>query len=218
MKQFVIILLTVSVAVMLSSCLNVFQYVGVRGSTVEGYFKFVIDKSLFEMAGSFSDVDEESVSKTFEEWNLFEENGSNIFPDEVTIEPKLIDTVSEQGFSFRYSFNKNTSFFRNIHTNDFPLVPYKDGNRYVMRFPAGDDSLSTNGNGGDDGYAAVFLSGAKWRLIIEERYIQRITRAEFVTSKTNYALGVEELPGAFLIEIPFAYMLGATNTSYLYLY
>ena len=186
----------VSVGMLLSGCIEMFQYVGQDDDgRLHTTFSVRIQKAILEMASGFSGqgaIDYGELLR-FTEQDITEmySNGS-----EMRIE--LIDTDLEYGFRFTVAVNSDLQ----IEQEELPMFP---------RFEKGVTTISFDdfdNDGETDPMAMAFLSSSKYRLIISKTHVPTISSAWYEVGDVTFPVEHHDLHSVFYIEFPIIYIMG----------
>lgn len=203
LKQVRTVLIAAAAALVATGCVDVVQYVSGSGSTVDVYLRFALQKSAFEMANSFADEPQDLDAMFDEEFDLEEEDVRSELPPGVEASFTAVNDEFEYGFVLEYTAERDA---------------LNAGGAFVPRIsPRGMSiPLAETGNEGDspegDQFAAAFLGGAKYRLMISRLLVSRVSTARIVTSTGATNVTVVELPDVWMIQFPISLWLGAAET------
>lgn len=186
-----------------TGCIDVVHYVSGSGSSIDVYLRFALQKSAFEMANAFADEPEDLDEMFSEEFDLEEENVLAELPPGVEASFTGVNDEFEYGFVLEYTASREA---------------LDAGGAFVPRISQRGMSvpLAETGNGGgspeDDQFAAAFLGGAKYRLLVSRRLVSRVSAARLVTGDGATEVTVVELPDVWMIQFPVSLWLGAAET------
>ncbi|TVQ18193.1 MAG: hypothetical protein EA382_17985 [Spirochaetaceae bacterium] len=195
-----------AVAVVVSGCVDVVQYISGSGSTIDVYLRFALQKSAFEMANAFSDQPQNLDQMFAEEFNLERAQVLATLPEGIAADYRALNTEFEYGFELSYSADRDV------------LARVDGAGAFVPRIgPSGMSIPLAESSGGGDGgegdqFAAAFLGGAKYRVFVSRRLVSRVSSARLVTAQQAIDVSVVELPDVWMIEFPVSLWLMAAET------
>ncbi len=107
-------------AILLSGCLDVVQYISGSESEIEVYFRFTLQKSVFELGSAFGGAPQD-LDLMFEGFQIHEEEVVAELPPGVAADFQSVNTDLEIGFELRYSAPR--SVLESLSDADAAFVP-----------------------------------------------------------------------------------------------
>lgn len=201
----------------LTGCVEVVQYISGSADTLEVFLRVTLQKSAFELAaemgGESGDLDE-----TFEEeFNLEEDDVLGDLPEGINAGFEQVNTEFEYGFELRYKVAR-TLIANLIERGELSLNDPDDAflpqvSDTGITIPLAEGGEGGGADPGGDQWAAAFLGGSKYRLMVSRRLAPSIDAARLVTATGTTELSVTELPDVFLIEFPVLLWFNAGDTA-----
>lgn len=155
MKRVLIVILIIGCLFLFTGCFDVFQYVSLDGDDVDLSIKFVVQKSIIDMASSFSG---ESVN-----YDELLAQGHDTFRelDAFNAEIRPINNGLEVGYeiSIKGSLQK---IQEHAGQGAIPFFPKKRGSSFFMSLPEMGVPMSEG-----DEMAYAFLASAKYRVLLD---------------------------------------------------
>jgi hypothetical protein len=197
MKKTVQFFIIIFLSLVLSGCIDIFQYItkdenGIHRNTI----KVSVSKAVFEMANSFSDSDDKiDYEKLFDESSSIDKITYNQF--NATIKP--INDMMDFGYLFDMSLDyQDKSIVNEINRSNSSFMPKYNGKNIVIHI----DCLSKEPASTDDnGLSDAFLSTGKYRLIISKKCIANIDRVALKIDGLEEDIDFIDLYDEYLIEI-----------------
>ena len=195
-----------AVALAVTGCVDVVQYISGSGSTIDVYLRVALQKSAFALANAFSDQPQDLDRMFAEEFSLDRAEVLATMPAGITAEYRAVVTEFEYGFELSYSADRDLLAGLDAEAAFVPRIGPRG-----MTIPLAESNGEGNGDDGDE-FAAAFLGGAKYRVFISRRLVSRLTSARLVTAGEAVSLTVVQLPDVWMIEFPISLWLMAAET------
>ena len=189
---------------MLTGCIDIIHVVSSNNSIVQTSIRYTLQKSIFEFAASMTG---EQV-----DYQDFMVMGSDIFTDIADSQGlmKSFETPFDVGAEFTIAGTQ--AMFNAVEAGQRSYLPIRDGNRYTSEIP-----LMGSEDEEFDEYAMLFLSGAKYRLIVElsgdmihlnnaAMMMQMRGEGSFPVTAQDGLL-VSRMGSILVVEIPMLYLL-----------
>ena len=186
----------------LVGCVEIFQYVGYDD---EGNLDLTItvkmQKALFKIANQFSESGEELDYRA--EFGLSKSEIKADFPEwrRFNYSVEQIDTPTEYGLTVSFS-GQDEALLRAEESIDF--LPRHDQDVTTIEFTGMGGGFA---GGAEDEFAAAFLAGAKYRLLVSKNYITEIEAAVYEVDESSQPVEVNEFKDVYLLELPLADLL-----------
>lgn len=188
-------------AVLLTGCLDVVQYISGTSNEIDVYFRFTLQKGIFELAGQMGG-EPANTDEMYEEFDLNEEEVTAELPPGVDASFRSINNESEFGFELEYTAARSAIDALDEGEADFVPRITPQG----ISIPLGE------GNEGEsDEFADAFLGSAKYRIMISKMLVSRISRARIVAGDEARPIVVTELPDIWLLEFPVSYWFNSAE-------
>lgn len=193
----------VAAVVLLSGCIEIFQYVGYDDAgNLELTMTVKVQKAVFDMANEFSESGEEFNYR--QEFGFSEGELEEDFPEWAPLDYSIeeIDTEREYGVTVSFS-GQEEAILGSEDSMEF--LPRRRGNETIIDFSgAGGETDAGGSPAGGDEFAAAFLAGAKYRLLISRTYIADIRKVVFEVDGESQPVDVSEFRDVYLLELPLS--------------
>jgi hypothetical protein len=194
MKKFFMLSSVVLWCAAVSGCVDIYQHLTKDGDgLVRNTIKVTISKTVFEMAGSFS---EESID--YDE--LFSDGNVDINAyDRFKATSRKINDEMDVGYLLDMKVDyRDKAIADGIAKDAVSFMPqFKDKNIVIHV-----DCLSEGGMSEDNMMAAAFLATGKYRIAVNKKIIAGIDKASVRTSDGEQPLSVYDMLDEYLVEIP----------------
>jgi hypothetical protein len=193
--------LVVGAALLLTGCIDIFQYVGRDESgNLQLSVSVTIQKAIFEMASSF---DGSAPPDYEEEFEMSEEEITGEYPEWLAVTYTPINTELEYGFHLEMVAPETvlTEALKADPADAGPFLPRPDGDNTVFVF----DGFGNNGGEADE-MAAAFFASAKYRMLIDENYRSQIDGAWFERNGERAPVDVRRYGDVWYLEFPMLYI------------
>ncbi len=184
------------VAILLSGCLDIVQYISGSATDIDVYFRLTLQKSIFGLASAFGDGPQDLDAMFEEQFDLNEEEVLADLPPGVVADFKPVNTDLEFGFEIRYSAPREV--LNSLPDTEAFFVPRVSP--WGISIPLGEG----NGSEESDEFADAFLGSAKYRLMISKRLVSRISEARVLAGPKSVSISVTDLPDVWLLEFPMS--------------
>jgi hypothetical protein len=155
MKKILLISGILITVLLMSGCIEVFQYVSIKNGEVDLSIKYVIQKSIIEMGSAFSGEEVDYDDFLGEGEDIFEGLGN------ISGEMTQINTALEVGMEMRIQGSLD-ELRELVESDQIPFLPERAGSTFYLNIPGMGSSDSE-----DDGMAAAFLASAKYRILVD---------------------------------------------------
>jgi hypothetical protein len=193
-----------AVAIGLTGCLDVVQYISGNSSEIEVYLRLTLQKSVFELANSMSDEPDDLDSMFEEEFDLNENEVLGELPPGVNARFERVNSDYEFGFVLSYTAPRE--LLASVPADEGAFVPRITPQGMTIPLGEGGD------DGGGDQFVDAFLGSAKYRLLISKRLVSRISAARLYAGPDSVPVTVIDLPDVWLLEFPVSEWFGAAES------
>jgi hypothetical protein len=202
MKHFKI-LSVLAVVLLFSGCLDAFQHIRQDPSgKVEVFFKFTLQKGLFEMAAQMSgeEMDDEVFEAQFgEDFLSFEKD----LPEGVEARVEKINNDLEFGMAVRFSYMEDEIDISAGKLEEVDFYPIRDPVGFHINFSGQEKG---EGDDGDDEMAGVFLASAKYKIIVDKSYLKGAQQAWLEMPEETFPIEIIDLGPSFLLDLPMVFL------------
>ena len=192
MKKHILIIATLLLSFVFTSCVDYVQSVSYKNGMYQMYCKVTLSKLLFAMMN-------EDPEKIFDG---FDDQALGDLPENVVVKP--VNTELEVGAEFSFNIDPHTA-----DESEKSCLPTVQGNKCYVPFIIGQnksiaDSASSSSNDEGEAFAKAILSSAKCRVLIGKNIMPSIETAYFEgKGNQNYSIPVFDYGDDYCLEIPF---------------
>lgn len=205
------IVLCVSLAVTLTSCFEVTQYVERIGGKTYTEIRVITPSELLDV------VSDTEITENLDGMIATLEEGGDRYPKGVDYTFKKISDASETGVVLTYAYLP--ALEKTIAKEDYEFLPYMDGKKLVIPMAAGfiDESLIEDIDEDTAALLAVSLALAKYRFFISKSIMAKPKKAYVVVNgTTRHAASLRTYSDISIVDVPISYVLDAdTLTCYI---
>lgn len=194
----------------LSSCIDIFQYVSIQRGELHTVVRTTAQKSLFAMAASFSDSEPD-----YSGFDLT--SGEILGKFSGTGLATVTEIQNELEIGFELTVRGNLNVIKTTLGDMSEFIPQQQGNRFFLKLPAFGNSneLETSG------YGAVFLSAAKYRILLSLTDDLQHIRKAYLLDTANPDIAHDLYPRMYgrtlLIEVPMMFLFSANGELFIVL-
>jgi hypothetical protein len=210
-KKILIIVTGLLLTVMLTSCLDAIEYITLdKNGDIELSFMITISKSLFEMGGG-----EDSVEDTFEDEVLDPKEISDMIPDALNVESRLVDSDVDYGYLFTFTLPRNYQ-----PAPDTPMAPTFTKNGIEILLAMGGEEEAEESEEPMDEMAAAIFSSAKYKVQISKKLLKSASNAYLYTADEEVTtVDLVDLGDNYLVNLPMLMvMMGEKDTRLVFEY
>lgn len=200
-----IVIFFIAVLFILTSCIDIVQYIGIQEEgeerKIETKIKITLQKALFELA-------DQDLNPVAEEYRGFFQDLS----DDLNASAENIENEFEIGSEYHISFSENYNGLETPEEHYFvPVFTKKTG---YIAFPIStvpkEDQLDNN-------YASAVLSSSKYRLIISKKIFSSIQKVILTIDNDVMTIVPYDFQEVYLLEIPIGLWFSAKKTCNLFI-
>jgi hypothetical protein len=197
MKRLILIAMSFFLCLVLSGCIDIYQYVtkdtnGVERNTI----KVTVSKTIFAMANGFSGSDDDIDYETlFDESSPIDIGEYNQFNASI----KMVNDTMDVGYLVDMNIDyRDRNVVNRINRTNTSFIPKYSGKNITIHI----DSLGENSDSADNEMAMAFLATGKYRLAINKKCIANIDKITIKSNENETNINFIDLYDEYLVEIP----------------
>jgi hypothetical protein len=197
MKKLVFPSIAFAFCIVLSGCIDIYQYLTKDANGIErNTIKVTVSKTVFAMANGFSDssnaIDYEEL---FDESSPIDIGEYNQFNASI----KKVNDTMDVGYLVAMNIDyRDRNIVNKINSNNTSFIPKYNGKDIIIHI----DCIGENSDSADNEMAMAFLATGKYRLAISKKCIANIDRITIKTDENETNINFTDLYDEYLVEIP----------------